>query len=44
MYPVLRTKRLNGITLLALFLVSVVVLLLTESCAGYGVAASAVIP
>jgi hypothetical protein len=41
MYPVLRTKHLNGITLLALFLVSLAVLLLTESCTGYGVVASA---
>lgn len=43
MYPVMHTKRLNGITLLGLFLVSLMVLLLTESCIGYGAVASAVV-
>ncbi len=44
MYPVLQPKRLNGITLLALFVISVAVLLLAESCTGYEAAARLVVP
>ncbi len=44
MYPVLHTKRLNGMTLFGLFLISLAVLVLAESCMGYGVVARSVVP
>ncbi len=44
MYPILRTKRLNGITLFGLFLISLAVLVLAESCTRYGAAARFAVP